>query len=134
MAILTREKILNAVDIHFEIVPVPEWGGEVWVRSLSGSERDAFEASIVEFKGKKTAVKIQNIRAKLAALTMVDSDGPKAKRLFSDADVLILGKKSASALDRVYTVAQRLSGISDEDIEELEKNSGPTPDDDSTLT
>ena len=32
MALLTREDILNYNDIKTEIVPVPEWGGEVKVK------------------------------------------------------------------------------------------------------
>jgi hypothetical protein len=51
---------------------------------------------------------------------MIDESG---KRLFPDADVRELGKKSASALQRVFEVAQRLSGLSNADVEELTKNS-----------
>ena len=48
-----------------------------------------------------------------------DSQG---KRVFNEADVEALGKKSGQELSKVYKVAQRLSGMSDEDIEELAKN------------
>lgn len=117
--LLTRDAILAADDLSFEDVPVPEWGGTVRVRTLSGTERDAFEASIVEQRGKKSSVDMRNIRAKLAARTIVDEDG---KRLFSERDVELLGAKSASALQRVFEVAQRLNGLSDGDVEELVKN------------
>jgi hypothetical protein len=40
-----------------------------------------------------------------------------------------LGKKSAAALNRVFEVAQRLSGITDDDVEELAKNSVGGPSD-----
>ena len=39
--------------------------------------------------------------------------------MFTDADVVALGAKSAAALDRIYDVATRLSGITDEDVEEI---------------
>jgi hypothetical protein len=42
--------------------------------------------------------------------------------MFSDQDVTKLGKKSARALDRVFDVSQRLSGITKEDVEDLAKN------------
>lgn len=121
MSLLTREQILAAADIPTERLAVPEWGGDVLVRGMSGTERDAFEASIVATEGKKTRVKMENIRARMAAQCMVGEDG---KRLFSPADVELLGKKSAAALNRVFEASQRLSGLADKDLEELEKNSG----------
>ena len=52
-------------------------------------------------------------------MSMVDAQG---QRLFSEADVAALGKKSAAALGRVYDAAARLAGLSAEDVEELTKN------------
>ncbi|WP_303883420.1 hypothetical protein [Acetomicrobium mobile] len=120
MKLLTRDAILQAEDLPTEDIEVEEWGGAVRVRALTGAERDAFEQSIVEQRGKSTRMNLRNIRAKLVALTVVDADG---KRLFSDKDAELLGKKSAAALDRVFEVAQRLSGLSSEDMEELSGNS-----------
>jgi len=120
MGLLTRDAILEAQDLQHEEVYIPEWGGSVRVRTLTGAERDAFEQSIVDQRGKDTRMNLRNIRAKLVALTVVDGDG---KRLFSDADAKLLGQKSASALDKIFEVAQRLSGLRDEDVEELAKNS-----------
>ena len=120
MKLLTRDAILQAEDLPTEDVEVEEWGGAVRVRALTGAERDAFEQSIVEQRGKSTRVNMRNIRAKLVALTVVDGDG---KRLFSDKDAELLGKKSAVALNRVFEIAQKLSGLSPEDMEELSGNS-----------
>ena len=117
--LLTREAILQADDLPRELVEVPEWGGALYVRALTGAERDAFEQSIVETRGKNTRMNLRNIRARLVALTVVDEDG---NRLFSDDDVEALGRKSAAALNRVFEVAQRLSGLRPEDVEELAGN------------
>jgi len=119
MAVLGREAILQIQDLPTERVFVPEWQGEVIVRALTGAERDAFEQSIVEQRGKSTRMNLKNIRAKLVALTVVDEDG---KRVFSDEDAELLGRKSAAALNRVFEVAQRLSGLRPEDVEELAGN------------
>jgi hypothetical protein len=116
---LTRDAILKAQDLPTEVVEIPEWNGAVIVRGLTGAERDAFEQSIVETRGKNTRMNLRNIRAKLVALTVVDEDG---NRIFSDEDAEALGKKSAAALDRVFAVAQRLSGLRPEDVEELAGN------------
>lgn len=126
---LTRDAILQATDLTFEDVQVPEWGGMVRVRGLTGAERDAFEASVVERQGKQSKLNMTNIRARFVALVVVDGEG---KRLFSDADVAALGRKSGVALNRVFEVAQRLSGITETDMSELEKNSAGGQSDGST--
>lgn len=130
MALLTRDAILQAQDLPTEDVEVPEWGGTVRVRALTGAERDAFEQSIVEQKGKSTKMNLQNLRAKLVALTVVDEEG---NRIFNDADAKLLGQKSALALNRVFEVAQKLSGLTPADVEELTKNSEGDQSEDSTL-
>ena len=72
---------------------------------------------------------LENLRARLVMLTVIDHEG---KRLFSVKDVEALGKKSAKALDKVFEAAQRLSGLRDEDIEELTENLDGGQSDDST--
>jgi hypothetical protein len=87
---------------------------------MSGKERDSFEASMIKGKGKSANVNLENLRAKLVSKCVVDEAGT---RLFSDDDIPALASKSAAALNRVYEVAQRLSGVTDEDVDELTKNS-----------
>jgi hypothetical protein len=125
MPFLTKEQIRKADDVQTEVVPVPEWSGDVLVRGMTGTQRDAFEGEITERRGKKVTYNLQNFRARLVALTVVDEKG---ERLFSDTDVEWLGGKSAAALARVFNKAAELSGISEGDIEDLTKNS---PDDQS---
>lgn len=109
--------ILAADDMKFEVIDVPEWGGKVRIRTMSGEERDAFEASIAG-EGKK--LNTQNIRAKLVMLTVVNSKGD---RIFTKEQIDALGKKSAAALNRVYEASAKLSAITKADVEELAKNS-----------
>lgn len=124
MTLLGRDAILSASDATTEDVDVPEWGGTVRVRGLSGTERDQFESSMLVKRGKHRDVSLVNARAKLVSLAVIDENG---ERVFSDSDVVALGHKSAAALTRVYEVASRLSGLSDEDVDELEGNSGAAP-------
>ena len=126
MALLNKQAILDVQDIEVEKVDVPEWGGHVFVKGMTGMERDTFEASIVQQRGKDARVNMVNIRAKLAAQTVCDEDGI---RLFTDKDVKALGKKSANALQRVFDVAQRLSGITEGDVEELSDGLEKNPQD-----
>ena len=129
MSLLTRDAILAAPDMLTEEVPVPEWGGMVLVRGLTGTERDAFEEEMITGKGKNRDVNLANFRARLIVKSVVDKGG---KRLFTQADMVALGGKSAAAIQRVFQVAMRLSGMSEEDVEELTKNSEPGQSDSST--
>ena len=125
---LNKSQILGAVDIVIEKVAVPEWGGDVFVKSLTGAEKDAFEESIVDMSGTDVKVNMKNARAKLAAKTICDKDGV---RIFDDADIPALGEKNGAVLERIFNVAQRLSGLSKDDVKKLIKNSKSAPADDS---
>jgi hypothetical protein len=120
MAILDKAAILEAQDIVTEEIEVPEWGGSVLVKSLTGAERDSFEQSILIKRGDSYDANMSMVRAKLAAVSIVDEEG---QRLFGDGDIKALAAKNAAALDRVFTAASRLSGISADDADELAKNS-----------
>ena len=61
---LTREEILAKTDLPYEDAEVPEWGGWVRIRALSGKQRDAIEASIVEMNGTKRTVNLQKLSCK----------------------------------------------------------------------
>lgn len=129
MALLSKEAILAADDRKTEDVSVPEWGGEVRIRALSGRERDEFETSMVKLNGNKREENFDNLRARLVSLCVVDENN---KRLFrGDKDVTQLGNKSAAALQRVFEAAQKLNGMSDEDVEELTESFDKTPDESS---
>lgn len=118
MNLLNRDAILQAQDLTKELVEVPEWGGEVYVRALTAAERDRYIGSSMLQRGKEQSVNFQNISAKMCALAICDEDG---KRLFTDADVQALAGKSAAALNRVFEVASRLSGLTESDVEDLAK-------------
>jgi len=117
--VLGREAIFAAEDLRDETIDVPEWGGKVRVRALTGAERDQYEQSITTNRGGTVTMNLANARAKLVALTVIDDDG---QRLFSDTDAAELGNKSAVALNRVFESAQRLSGLTGEDVEALTKD------------
>lgn len=119
---LSREAILAASDLTTIEVEVPEWNGIVLVRALTGRERDEFEASILERRGKRMEPNVANIRAKLVVKCCVGEDG---QRLFTDQDANALGEHSAAAVNRIYEAASKLSGLTDEDVEDLAENFGP---------
>lgn len=118
---LTRDQVLSASDLQKERVEVPEWKGFVWVRGLTALERDRYDESLLKrVKGQTVVVDVAGARAKLVALTVTNEAG---EQLFTDRDVDALNAKSAAPIDRLFTVAQRLSGVTEEMIEDLVKNS-----------
>jgi hypothetical protein len=120
MGILDKAAILAAQDIKYEVVAVPEWGGDVRVRSMTGCDRDAWEQALMASRSSDAKANFDNIRARMVALSVVDESGA---RLFDEADIVALGGKSAKALDRVYEAATRLNAIGDEEVAALGKPS-----------
>ena len=64
MNILSKEAILAADDLPREIVSVPEWGGQVCVRTMTGTDRDAFETSLLSRDSSSSSQdqRMQNVR------------------------------------------------------------------------
>lgn len=121
MNALSKAQILQATDIKTERVAVPEWGGEVLVREFTGTDRDAFEESMVrvESDGSRRA-DISNMRAKLISMCLIDEE--TGERMFGQDELDLLGRKSASALERVFKVCQRINGMTAADVQAAEKN------------
>lgn len=125
---LSRESILAADDIQFEEVDCKEWGGKVLVRSLDGRQRADWQQASIQGNGKNQTVNFRQTTIKLVALGVVD---PTTKRpLFGNADIAALSQKNSAPLERIAEVVMRLSGIGDEEMETLTKNSEETPSDD----
>ena len=117
MATLSKQAILSASDQRIEKHAVPEWGGEVYLRSIRGWERDKLDQEIR--KEDQT-----HLRAKIVALCLCDETGNSLE--FSEAEVLELSAKSVVALGRLADACMALCGLGKKPAEEAEKNStGP---------
>lgn len=130
MALLGKSQILAAEDSVYEDVPVPEWGGEVRIRGLSGIERDRYEKSLVRMKNGQMEQVIDFATARLVAWAAVDENN---SRLFVGEDeVKQLAAKSSVALQRCFNVAARLAGLTESDIAEMTEGFGSAPSESST--
>ena len=120
---LTAESILAADDFQYADVDCPEWGGVVRVRSLSGGQRSVITQRI---QSKDT----ENLEELLVIMGCVDADG---NRIFTNAHMDALKKKSNTPIQRISKKIMELSGIgnADERLQEAKKNSGLN--DDSSL-
>jgi hypothetical protein len=121
MMLLSREDILLAEDLKKERVEIPEWGGYVYVSTMTGLARDKYESSLLakDEEGKHVQ-DLKNMRAKLVCATVVDDQG---NLLLNEEDVEAIGGKNAAVLDRITEASSKLNAVTDEDLEEIAKNS-----------
>jgi hypothetical protein len=107
---LSASEIMDAKDIETIDVDVPEWGGFVRLRALSGEDALKF-VEMVQKDSSGAAMKI-------VALCAIDDRG---EPLFSLDQVEQLKRKSMKALMRLQKEALRLNGLS-EDAPAVAKN------------
>ena len=148
LELLDRATILAADDLRHVDVDVPEWGGVVRVRSLTGAERLDMENEGLAFRaaasahaspppganGEDTATGAVEDAETLAAVSNVgwrsmllmftwSVVGADGARLFSAEDADALAAKSFEAFARVYDVAVKMNGAASvEEVEALAKN------------
>ncbi|NUP21613.1 MAG: hypothetical protein HOZ81_37225 [Streptomyces sp.] len=122
MALLTRAQIDAIDDRTWEDIPVPEWGGDVRLLGLSGTERDAYQASMVRMgsQGNVAGVNLADSSARLLAKCIVDEN---FERLYTDKDVKALGVKNGAVIRRLFKEAQRISGLAQGSVEDAAGNS-----------
>lgn len=130
MKVLTRDELLALTEVPKEAVELPG-GARVYVRGMTGKERDGWENALMVGRGQHRRVDTRNARARLAVRCLVDEHGV---RLFADQDAEQVGNIRADCLQRIFNAAQRLSGVSDEDLDELGKSSGSVDGDASSST
>ena len=111
-----KERILAAQDLTSEPVSVPEWGETVKVRVMTGADRDSLTASMRDGSGN---VDLMKYRARLLVRCIVNDDG---STMFSESEIDALNAKSSIALDRLFSVADRLNGVKPDAVEAAEKN------------
>ena len=128
---LLAEDIFSTKDIQPEWLDIPEWTAEgsdecagLYVRPMTGLERDTYEESLVRGRGKNREMNVRNARAKLVVLVAVNEDG---EPVFTKGDVQRLGAKSSAALNRIFELSTKQSGMSEDDIEELTEDFADDP-------
>lgn len=121
MALMDKKRLLEREKLQTEKVEF-ENGDFVYVRQMTGHERDVFERSLYTMdKDNKPTTRLEDFRAKLAVVTMCDEEG---KLLLSAADYAQLSNAmSAARLERIVNAAQKLNAITEADKEALVKNS-----------
>ena len=114
MSILSIDQILAANDMECERVNVPEWGGDICLRTLMGWERDKLNQ---EAQGENVLL---HFRAKVVARSLCDESGKTLG--VTDEQMIALSNKSGKVLDQLFEICCKLSGIGAQDQATVEAN------------
>jgi hypothetical protein len=129
MGLLLKKDLLKRDDLKKVKVDLGS-GDFVYVRQMTGRERDNWEQSLMkevrDGKGRRDyQTNLQDFRAKLAVNTVCDEEG---KLILSMDDYVRLSENmSAAKLQAIVEAAQDLNKITEEDKEALTKNSSADP-------
>lgn len=121
-AFLSRDQIIDAVDLPYEDVHVPEWNGWVRLQGLTGEQRARINATTLVSKGQNVEMRVDalaDLQLKMVGLALVDQDG---RRLFTDPEIRALGAKNAGVIERLFLKVQQLSGVAPEAVETIRGN------------
>lgn len=114
MATLNRQEILKAEDLGRREVEIPEWGGRVYIKTLTAQER-------FDLSERCAALNATGVRFMTVILVgcLVDQDG---RRILDDDDVDLLAAKAGSVVQRLFDIADELNGFTERRARGLEKN------------
>ena len=114
--LLSREQFLKNRPHQHETIEA--LGGQVKLKAMTACEKDLFEQRWLEVKERCGNEEIPNIRAFFIIHHVVDENN---KLMFTLEDIEAIGNQSGLEIDKLFTAAQRLSGLSDDDESELKK-------------
>lgn len=117
---LDRQSILDAKDLKIEEVQVPEWGGSIFVRVMTGVERDQFVEE--NSKPPKEGDKPEGTMRYCAKTIIGHACDAEGKRIFTADDLEPLLQKSRTTLANVTQAILRVNGLNKEGTEKAEKN------------
>lgn len=117
-AFLTIQQILAADTPTIESVPCPEWGGDVFVRTVSANKQDKFDARYQ--RNADGVLNLEGYRADMVAMCLCDDNGEFLNP--SPSEVTALGGCNGAAVDRIFAVCQVLTGNGPSE-KDTEKNS-----------
>lgn len=118
---LSRDEILGKKAGKVHKFTHPDGSGDVFLRVISSKERDFWEQGCFGNSKKGQPV---SVRSKLVALVLVDESG---KRLFTDAESVLIDGLESSFVDPLFDEAMRVNRMRKEDVDDLEKNSETVP-------
>jgi hypothetical protein len=117
-----RDRIIAVDDLQREIVKIEQWGLDVEIRGMSGAARAAIVQDAADNNG--------NINfAKMMPEVVIGCvfDPLTGEQVFDSEDTESIMSKNGAALEKINTVAMRLSGFGADAIDAAGKDSSSTP-------
>lgn len=115
---LTRGEALDVDDTELLTVEVPEWGGCIYLKGLTGSEAVEYAQNTEQAAKKQEIWKEEMLW--LLSKTILDEN--KEPLFPGEQGIKDLSKKNGVVLGKLYNIAIRISVLGDAELAELEKN------------
>lgn len=115
-----RDAIFAAADTPIETIDVPEWGVEVGIRSMSAKSR----AAVMELAQQGDGIdanKVLGMWARTLQGCIVDPE--TGDPIFDMDDMEALMDKSATVIERLWTLCFEQSGMTEDKVNEAGKDS-----------
>lgn len=114
-------KIFAADDIAEELLVIPEWDVTVLVKSLTAKSRASMISEAIQNNG---VFNFENVLPDMVILCTFDPES--GERVFADTDRDSLMTKAAAPIESIAEVAMRLSGMTEDSVNTLGKESPST--------
>jgi len=111
--LLKKSDILNLDDSDYKTIDVPEWSGEVRLKSMSVAEQ-------IEYEKMQTSEDNNQLILTMLVLSIVDENN---NRMFDKDDIVLLQEKSAHVICSLFKECIKLNSLTSKDIEDKAKNS-----------
>lgn len=112
--LLSKQQIQDVDDLPSKIVNMPEWGGDVKIRTMSAKNRIDFEKINIANKSELETM------IHLIMFSCIDDEG---NLLFDDSDFEFLSGKSAKSILKLFQECIEMSTLSQKGLEDKAKNS-----------
>lgn len=116
-----RDRIFAVDDLQREIHKIEQWGLDVEIRGMSGAARAAIIQNAASNNGTLDFGKMMP-----ELVVSCTFDPVTGEQVFEESDLEAIMTKSGAALDKITTVAMRLSGFGDKAVDEAGKDSSST--------
>lgn len=114
---LSIADLLGTDDKKIDRLPIPEWGGYIYLRNMSATERSEIEDLFSKIVESKTGS--GKFRSELLRRTWCDAQGNLVLEDKAVAEHMM--KKSASAIERIFDKACEINAFRQKDVEVLKK-------------
>lgn len=127
MSLLSKDQFWQTVsDLPTDDAPLYDARGtlvgHIRMRGLTGDELTSYQTSLtVQLSNGGQKVNARHAMAKLIVLSAINEDNSP---YFDKSDVLKLSQMSAKAIMPLFEMAQKLSGLTDDDMRDLTEGFG----------